>query len=246
MRNVQGLNASLQMGITGAWLNLAGILLSGPLGLAMVSIIHPSPSWQGAAVYVDNFHWIQTVPFIGGFALVIGYVLMFAAIYHIADDSKKPAAMVSVIATAGFATLIFFNYLCQTTFIPALATTYRPEYDAIISTFSLANPLSLSWAIEMWGYALLGLATWFSASVFDRNRMERAAALLMVLNGIISIIAAVVTTLNLGWVLTTPGLVSYTAWNILVFAMAILILLSFRKRRSEIASPAPLAAGQIP
>lgn len=242
MKNSQGLSASLQMGITGAWLNIAGILLSGPLGLALVSIVHPSPSWQGAAAYVDNFHWIQTAPFFGGFALVVGYVLMFAAIYHIADDSKKPAAMVSVIATAGFATLIFFNYLCQTTFIPALATAYRAEYDAIISTFSLANPHSLSWAIEMWGYALLGLATWFSATVFDRNRLERAAALFMVLNGIVSIIGAVVTSFDLGWVLTVPGVVSYAAWNILVLAMAILILLSFRKRRSEIALPAPAAA----
>jgi hypothetical protein len=226
--------ATLQMGITGATLNIVGILLSGPSGLALVSIVHPSPPWQGAATYAANFHWIQTVPFFGGFALVIGYVIMFAAIYLIADGRQKPAAMVSVIATAAFATLIFFNYICQTTFVPALASDYRPEYDPLITAFSLANPLSLSWAIEMWGYALLGLATAFSATVFHRNKVERAAALLMILNGTISIIGAIVTSFSLGWVLAVPGIVSYAIWNILVFAMAILILVSFRKRRSEI------------
>jgi hypothetical protein len=236
MKNHQGTSTSLQMGITGAWLNIAGLILSGPLGLALVSIVHPSPSWQGAATYADNFHWIQTVPFFGGFALIVGYVLIFAAIYHVADDNKRPAAMVSVMATAAFATLIFFNYICQTTFVPALATTYQPEYDAIISAFSLANPLSLSWAIEMWGYALLGLATWFSAAIFNQNRLERAAALFMILNGIISIIGAIVTSFDLGWVLTIPGVVSYAGWNVLVFVMAILIYLSFRKRRLEMAS----------
>jgi hypothetical protein len=137
---------------------------------------------------------------------------MFAAIYLIADGRQKPAAMVSVIATAA----------------------YRPEYDPLITAFSLANPLSLSWTIEMWGYALLGLATGFSATVFHRNKVERAAALLMILNGTISIIGVIVTSFSLGWVLTVPGIVSYAIWNILVFAMAILILVSFRKRRSEI------------
>jgi hypothetical protein len=148
------------MGNTGAWLNIAGLILSGPLGLALVSIVHPSPSWQGAATYAYNFHWIQTVPFFGGFALIVGYVLMFAAIYHVSDDTKRPAAMVSVVATA---------------------------------------------------------------------------ALFMILNGIVSIIGAIVTSFDLGWVLTITGVVSYAGWNILVFAMAILIYLSFRKKRSEMA-----------
>jgi hypothetical protein len=49
------------------------------------------------------------------------------------------------------------NYVCQTTFIPALAPHYRPAYEGLVDAFSITNPRSLAWAIEMWGYALLRL-----------------------------------------------------------------------------------------
>jgi hypothetical protein len=117
-------------------------------------------------------------------ALVFGYVLLCAAIHRIADAVRKPAATVALVCIAVFSALIFFNYLCQTTFVPALARAYQPEYAAIIATFSLANPRSLAWAIEMWGYAFLGLATWIMAGLFRRGSLERAAAATMVLNGV--------------------------------------------------------------
>lgn len=101
----------------------------------------------------------QTAPFFGGFFLVGGYVVMIAALYQLAEEQQKTNALVAVVFTSIFATLIFFNYISQTTFIPAMAQAYQPAYDAAISIFSLANPLSLCWAIEMWGYALLGVAT---------------------------------------------------------------------------------------
>lgn len=225
--------AALRMGSNGAMLTIAGIVLSGPLGLGLVSLVHPSSAWQGAEVFARHFHWIQTVPFFGGFALVFGYVMLFAGIYHLADASRRPVALVAVISTTAFTTLIFFNYICQTTFIPALATAYRPEHEAIISTFSLANPLSLAWAVEMWGYAFLGVATWATAGIFDRNRLERAAGAFMVLNGVVSILGAFVTSLDLGWVLTLPGVIGYVAWNALVLVLSILLLLVFRQRRAE-------------
>ena len=77
-------------------------------------------------MFAQNYHPVQTLPFFFGFAMITGYIMLLAA-------------------------LIFFNYICQTTFVPALSSDYRPEYDPIISTFSLANPRSLSWTIEMWG-----------------------------------------------------------------------------------------------
>lgn len=117
--------------------------------------------------------------------------------------------------------------------MPALAQSYTPAYDPIISTFSLANPLSLCWAIEMWGYACLGMATWLAAVVFKRDRLEKATAVLIVANGIISIIGGIVTSFNLGWVLTTPGVISYVAWNVLVLALSILVIASLRRRQSQ-------------
>ncbi|MCB9121698.1 MAG: hypothetical protein H6640_18395 [Caldilineaceae bacterium] len=213
-------------------MTVAGILLSGPIGLLAVTIVHPSPPWLDAASYAQFFHPIQTAPFFGGFFLVGGYVVMIAALYELADEQQKTNALIAVTFTAIFATLIFFNYINQTTFIPALVQGYRPEYDSAISTFSLANPLSLCWAIEMWGYALLGVATWLTASIFNRNRIEKITAALMIANGVVSIVGGIVTAWNLGWVLTTPGVVSYVGWNALVLALSIFVILSLRKRQT--------------
>ena len=224
--------SALRAGIWGAALTVAGILLSGPIGLLAVTMIHPSPPWIDAASYAQFFHPVQTAPFFGGFFLVGGYVVMMAALYELADEQQKTPALIAVTFTAIFATLIFFNYINQTTFIPALVQSYRPEHDSAISTFSLANPLSLCWAIEMWGYALLGVATWLTASIFNRNRIEKLTAALMIANGIVSIVGGIVTAWNLGWVLTTPGVVSYVGWNALVLALSVFVILSLRKRQT--------------
>lgn len=224
--------SALRTGIWGAALTIAGILLSGPIGLVAVMTFSPSPAWVDAASYVQHFHPLQTAPFFGGFFLVGGYVVLVAALYQLAEERQKANAMSAVIFTAAFATLIFFNYVNQTTFIPALVKDYQPAYDPAISTFSLANPRSLCWAIEMWGYALLGVATWLLAPIFHRNRIEKIAAGLMIANGVVSIVGGFVTAWNLGWVLTTPGVVSYVGWNILVLALSIFVTLSLRKRQT--------------
>ena len=37
---------------------------------------------------------------------------------------------------------------------------------------------------------------------------------------------------SLGWVLTTPGVISYVGWNILVLALSIFVILSLRQRQA--------------
>jgi hypothetical protein len=57
---------------------------------------------------------------------------------------------------AAFASFIFFNYVLQTTFLPALARAYAPESAGVVAAFSMSNPTSLAWGIEMWGWAFFG------------------------------------------------------------------------------------------
>jgi len=225
---------TLRIGIYGAIANIAGILLSGPLGVILVNLVHSNPPWQTPQLWAENFHPIQTFPFYGGFLLLGGYVVMLAVTHQLAEAKDKIYTSIALIFTTVFVTLIFFNYIIQSTFLPALARDYRPEYDPIITAFSFANPQALCWAIEMWGYALLGVATWLAAVVFNRNGIEKTTARLMVANGIISLAGGFVTAADLGWVLTAPGLVSYSVWNLLVFLMAIFFLLSLRKRLAAI------------
>jgi Ni/Fe-hydrogenase subunit HybB-like protein len=232
MAHTERLSGALRAGAAGAILVIVGVVLSGPLGLIAVNAIHAQPAWHGARTFAENFHSVQTAPFFAGIALVLGFVVVMAALYHLASERQKPRMLVAALLTGVFATLIFFNYISQTTFIPALVRDYRPEHDTLIAVFSFSNPRSLCWAIEMWGYALLGVATWVAVPVFDRQGIERSVRLLMTINGIFSIAGALVVSYDLSWVFTPAGLFGYAVWNMLIVALAVCMLASFRQRRT--------------
>lgn len=226
-------NPNHRSGIYAASMIIAGISLSGPLGLLVVGAVQPQPAWQDAQTSAAFYHPIQTFPFFAGFLLVIGSGWLVATLYQVAEEKNKAAALLAVICTAAFMALIFFNYTCQTTFLPALLTDYRPEYDAIITALSFSNGRSLCWAIEMWGYALLGLATWLMAPIFHGDWVERTTAWLMVLNGILSIVGGFISAVNLGWVLTPPGIINYILWNGLVLLWAVFVIWSLLRRERQ-------------
>jgi len=221
----------LRLGSRAAILTAVGILLSGPIGLYLVSVVQPSPPWVDAATYAAAYHPIQTLPFFAGFLMVIGFAAIMAALYQLAAERLKAVMLLAVVLTAAFCTLIFFNYVNQTTFVPAMAQSYRPEYAPIIAALAMANPHSLAWALEMWGYGFLGLATWLAAPVFGGTGLERVTSGLMVFNGVISVIGALATAYDVGWVLTPIGVTSFALWNVVVFALAVCWLLVLRRRR---------------
>jgi hypothetical protein len=81
--------------------------------------------------------------------------------------------------------------------------------------------MSLSWAVEMWGYGILGVATWLMAGYYkEKNKIVR---LLLILNGVVSIAAIIFTVVDLNWVLTTTGLFAYMFWNVLMIVLMIMI-----------------------
>lgn len=218
----------------GAWSALIGILLSGPIGMLVISMTKPQPVWQLTQIFAANYHWIQTVPFFAGFLIIIGFLLMMIGLYETAEPDDRVYALAALVFTAIFAALISLNYIFQTTFVPALLSTYARDRNEIVSAFTMANPKSLGWALEMWGYAFLGSATWFASKLFGQSKLERVTSFLLVLNGITSIISALWTAFDPGWVLTSAGLIAYVVWNVLIFAIAALVLMVSRQRRSDL------------
>jgi hypothetical protein len=203
---------------------LTGFVTSGPLGLVMVRLVKPQPEWVSAEVFSNNYHIVQDLPFYFGFVLIAGMLMLAAGHYLDLNEGNgdvKFYLMLSLLLTAAFSALIFFNYVCQTTFVRHLALNYKEEYDTLIFTFSMANPMSLCWAIEMWGYGILGVATWLMAPYYTaKNNFIRW---LLIANGVVSVLTAVLTAMDNKWLLSTIGLVAYTIWNLLMMAIAILI-----------------------
>ena len=208
----------------GAIVALVGFILSGPVAFIWVNMVKPQPQWVSPAVFAQHYHVVQDVPYYFGFLLISG-MLMISTGYYLNIKSNDPIGKFMLLLGLGFSIvfsgLISFNYICQTTFIRNLAINYRSEYDSAIYTFSMANTFSLSWAIEMWGYAFLGLSTALSAAYYKMR--SNLIAALMILNGILSFCGALFTIVNVNWVMTKAGLSSYFGWNILMIVIMALI-----------------------
>ena len=231
-------SAAVRAAAAGAVATLAGIVLSGPVSLALVRL-HPQPAWSGPDAFARAYHPIQTIPYFTGFLLVGGSLYMIAALHTLAREPLRTRATAAVAFAAAFAALVFFNYVVQTTFVPALLESGAPESAGLIAAFSLANPRALGWAIEMWGYAVLGVATWLIAPVLsDRGRAGRTAAALFAANGPVSIAGAVWTALRPGWVMRPAGYALFGAWNLLMIVMVALVIAAFR---SKVRDAAPAA-----
>jgi hypothetical protein len=220
--------------IAAAIVTLAGIVLSGPVSLALVTALHPQPPWTGPDAFARAYHPIQTLPYFTGFLLVGGSLFLIAALQAFAPAAHRARATAALGFAAAFAAMIFFNYVVQTTFVPALARNRSPDAGPLIAAFSLSNPQALGWALEMWGYAVLGVATWLVAPVLsDHGRPGRVAAALFVANGPVSIAGALLTALSPGWVMTPAGFGLFAAWNLLMLAMVALVIAAFRRPRQR-------------
>lgn len=220
-----------------ALIALAGYLLSGPVGFLTVHLLKPQPAWISPVIFANNYHFIQDLPYYFGLLLIGGTVMLFVAHYlQCADHSatERFSVLVSLVLTIVFATLILFNYICQTSFVRHLALHYDPANDPAMATFSMANPMSLSWSVEMWGYGLLGVATWLLADCY-RNKND-VIRYLLTGNGVISLAGIVLTVVDNSWVLTAAGLIAYILWNVLMIVLMILIYRHARNQVREIST----------
>ena len=190
--------------------------------MLVVNATHPQPRWQGPEIFVRSYHPIQTLPFFLGFLLVSGFIVLVASLHAVARDELCARTGTALVFVAAFGTLVFLNYVLQTTFVPTLVSSYSEENGPLVSAFTMSNPRSLGWGLEMWGYGFLGVATWLVAPVFQGSRLERATYFAFVANGPGSIVPAFLTALLPGWVLTAPGLLSFAIWNLLVVVMSVL------------------------
>ncbi len=213
-----------------ATIALIGALASGPFALLLVGATHPQPAWRDVATFIVAYHPVQIAPYLFGFVLVGGFAGLVASLHALAPEALAPRTVCALPFAGAFAAMIFVNYAIQTTFVPSMVTG-APEGDTVlIGALSMANPRSLGWALEMWGYAALGVATWLVAPVFAGTALERVTAWLFVLNGPVSILGGVATAAHPGWVVTPAGFVAFTVWNVLVVAMAVLAVLAMRQR----------------
>jgi hypothetical protein len=214
---------------TSAWVVLVASVV-GPVAVLISAVVRRPGPWAGADAFLAHFHWTQAIGPLLGFPLLFGFVSFVSASRRL--DARRGGRIDAgpvFLLTAIYGALVCFNYVANAFYAQQAGAA---DHGAV-SVLAMDNPRSLCWAIEMVAYALLGVVTWWLAPIF---REERALAALLRANGVVSVLGALVTLFDLGWVLTPIGLGFYAAWNALIVAIMVLVLRAFRATGGEAAT----------
>jgi hypothetical protein len=160
--------------------------------------------------------------------------MTFIALYLLSQATKKVWALTGLMIHCIFAGIVFLNYIIQTTYIPFLAMNNPPETIFILPVLTMANPGSLAWAFEMYGWGGIGLSYIFMAWIFKDIPKTKLLRFLFVLNGVSSISSALLTSYDMNWLFSSSGLSALVIWNTLVLVIDILLLIYFRKIQPEV------------
>jgi hypothetical protein len=223
----ESVSAIKKFGRSAVCLNIFGITFSGLVFPVLSMIFTPQPPWQNAALFVESFHPLQTATFFCGYFLVIGSLLTFVVLYKTAPEENKLWALSGLAVNLVFTAVVFLNYIIQTTYIPYLANNNPPETATILPVFTMANPGSFAWALEMYGWGGIGLSYIFMAFVFGKSKPEIILKTLFIINGICSIASALMTSIDMNWLFSPAGFASLIVWNLLVLAIDIFLLKFF-------------------
>ena len=164
---------------------------------------------------------IQPFATIIGFLLTPTFLVVMACIHCYASESKKVFSLVGLSFAIIYATLISLNYFIQLTFVN------QSTFDT--SLFSMTNPQSLMWVIEVLGYFFMGLATLFAAPVFGSDGIEKIIKWLFIVNGILGIGALLGYGMNVPLEIMLGGLI---VWDIVMPVSTALLAYLFWNART--------------
>lgn len=207
-----------------AWLLLFSTIIGGPLLVWVVQLVTPQPPWTDPMTFARHYHWIQSLPYWAGFILIGGNTLFVVASARLLNTRETAFYSLALIFTTVYATLAAFNYIIQTGFIPVAVKSPSMEF----AVFSMENPNSFSWTIEMFAYAILGIALWLIAPGFKGPGLMALIRRLIIFDAVVSILGVGIVVAFPGGMLDSGAFVGYVSWNGLVATIAILILYVFR------------------
>ena len=209
-----------------AYLIIVGIVLSGPPMVFLIEYLKPQPKWVDVDTLVLHFHWLQTLPFWFGFLLLTGNILFIVSVGRLPGIRDQVHASLSLICVVIYGSLVSLNYAIQTTAVPAMVL----NANSIVEAFTMVNPSSICWTIEMFAYAILGIAYWLVSSAFGGKVIFNSIKYLMIFNGLISVLGLLIPLIDPKLLLESESIVGYTLWNSLIVLIMILIIIAFKNK----------------
>jgi len=212
---------------------LSGLVIT-IVGAVVVMVVCPQPPWTGVHAFTTSFHPLQSLIFVPSLALPLGCVAVLVGLHSGASAGERRWGLLALALGIVGAAIVCINYLIQAAFVPALV---RQGSEAV-GILASANPGSLFWGLELFGYGIIGLGLWAAAPLFRRPGLDRAIGWVLTINGAGSFLAAAALAVDSSWVLGVPGLGLVLAWNLLMLALAVMLV-----RRSRSGGAPPLADG---
>ncbi len=204
---------------------IVGSALSGPLGYLIVNLVNKVP-WTDVNSFASGYRYIQTLPYWFGFIYLAAFIFFISLCRQMLSEKHKVLGDAALITTAVFAVLIGINYILQVGFVPK--AVHNPS--EILAVFTMNNPDSICWLLEMFGWGFLGASTWLISPAFNGSKLQKIVKVLFIVNGAGSILAALLTPIiPTSMLLQIPGLVAYFLWNVMIWIDMVLIIIDFRK-----------------
>ncbi len=207
-----------------AWLTIDGALLSGPFGVLLVLFVAPQPAWVDVPTFVAHYHWVQAVPYAFGFVMLVGFALFVGTTAAALPEAQRGLGLTALLFTGVGLASAATNYVAQLAYIPF---ALRPE-NAVLEAVAMANPRAFTWGLEMFAYAWIGIGMWLLTGAFPGAGVRRWIRRLLALNALVSVAGAALTVLVDAWVLTPFGLAAFLAWNVLVVALMVAVVVDAR------------------
>jgi len=159
-----------------------------------------------------------TIPsLIFGFLLVPIFIILITCLHYNSKKEMKMFSMLGVIFACMYGVLISFNYYLQLTLMQKNVSG--------LELFSMSDPNSMMWVIEVLGYFFMGLSTIFVSIIFGSSFLERSIKLIFIVNGILGIGGIIGYTLGWNLSLMLWGLM---LWNIIMPIAAGLLIYYFK------------------
>jgi hypothetical protein len=124
---------------------------------------------------------------------------------------------------------VSINYAIQTITVPAMVT----DPNTTLDIFSMTNPSSISWALEMFAYAILGIGYWLASVAFQGKSILNIIKYLMIFNGVASVLGILIPVIDPKLLLESGSFIGYLLWNLLIVLIMTLVIIAFWKEETE-------------
>jgi hypothetical protein len=174
---------SRTVALLGLWAAIATTALNLLFTIGIVAI--PASPWSDLEGYASTYRAVESLPAIPSLLLGPALVVLMLSIHSYASQEQKILSLSASAFAVVYAALTGLNYFVQLTVVRQ--SLVAGQIDGL-APFIMANPQSVTLAIDTLGYFFLFLACLFAAPVFAGGRLEKAIRWLFLGSGALGLL----------------------------------------------------------